>query len=143
MPQNRREWNEEMRNLARRMNQLMDEWMHAPFRENPDETWQPPADVIECTLYVFVVAEVAGLRREEIAVTIDGPTVTISGVRVLPHVENQIGVHQMELGRGAFRRTLLLPFEPDARDVSITYDAGILQVRLAKPASAGGAHNRD
>lgn len=136
MPRSRREWNQEMRDLARRMNQLMDEWMHAGFRGDPDEGWAPFVDVIECRMFVYIMADLAGMKREDIKVAVGGNTVTLSGVRTLKEVNGQTGVQQMELGRGAFRRTVRLPFATTADALAVKYEAGLLEIKVPKPESA-------
>lgn len=135
MPRSRGQMNYEMWKLARRMNQLMDEWMHARFRGDPEGAWQPAVDIIECRQYVCVLAELAGMEPEDIDVALSGDTVTLSGVRTLMQSGEQREVRQLELARGAFRRTVHLPFEPSGDKVTISYEAGLLEIRIAKPQS--------
>ena len=128
--------NEEMRQLAKRMNQLMDEWMHARFRGNPGEAWEPAVDVIECQTYVCILAGLAGMKRSDFDVRFEGRTVTLVGVRRLEDVEGPVQVHQMELPRGPFRRTIQVPFEIPAADVRLVFEAGLLRICMPKPGAA-------
>jgi len=135
MTENHGRMNYEMWKLARRMNQLMDEWMHAKFRGDTDEVWQPVVDILECEHYVCVLAELAGMTRDQIHVKVDGPTIALTGTRTLSRPDDQTGTHQMELPRGAFRRIVKLPFDADAEAVGISYEAGLLEIRVPKPES--------
>ena len=135
MPRRPSSINEDMRRLAVRMNQLMDEWMHAKFRGDPDETWQPAVDVVECENGVCITADLAGMSRDEISVSVKGKSVTLSGVRRLSHLDKQMEVHVMELARGPFRRTLALPCETHPEKARISYRAGLLRVVVPKARS--------
>ncbi|MBN2583041.1 MAG: Hsp20/alpha crystallin family protein [Planctomycetes bacterium] len=132
-PDRRSNMNEEMIKLARRMNQLMDEWMHAPFMGDPGEAWQPAVDVIECEHRICVLADLAGMAREAIGVTIERNRVIISGVRQLPGADRQKHVHQLELPRGPFRRAITIPFEAETLPFEIEYSDGLLQILIDKP----------
>ena len=132
MPDNRGKMNEEMFKLARRMNQLMDDWMHASFRGNSAEAWQPAVDVIECERGVCIIAELAGMQRANVRVEVECEKIVLSGQRQLPEIDQQRQVHQMELARGPFRRTVTLPFKPDADRLQITCQAGLLEIRACK-----------
>lgn len=59
---------------------------------------------------------------------------TLSGERRVEHREEQEGYYRLERSTGAFRRTLHLPagVQPDAIDAS--FDRGVLEVRIPKPA---------
>jgi len=133
MTESRGRMNYEMWKLARRMNQLMDEWMHAKFKGGADEAWQPAVDIVECRHYVGIFAELAGMTQDEIHVAVNGDTITLSGTRTLECADDQTGIHQMELARGAFRRSLRLPFAAEAESAEVSYDAGLLKIKVPKP----------
>ncbi len=124
--------NRDMWQLARQMNQMMEEWMHAGFRGDAAGRWEPSVDVVECEREIRVVAELAGMRKEDINVTIEGRALSLSGHRALGPVDDQVQLHQMEITRGGFFRKLGLPFEPVADKVSATYEAGLLEIRIPK-----------
>ena len=133
MTESRGRMNYEMWKLARRMNQLMDEWMHAKFRGDPDEAWQPAVDIVECRDYVRIFADLAGMTRDEIRIKVDGDTITLSGTRTFECAGDQTGIHQMELARGTFRRSLRLPFDVAADSTEVSYEAGLLEIKVPKP----------
>lgn len=122
----------EMWKLARRMNQVMDEWMHAKFRLDPDETWAPPVDIVECGDHVCILAELAGMQRDDIVVNAEPTRVTLSGERELSMDHQPTAVHQLELARGSFRRVIELPCPVDTSGVKATYREGLLHVILPK-----------
>jgi len=133
MPGNHGKMNDEMFRLARRMNQIMDDWMHAPFRADTAEAWQPAVDVIECEHGVCIIAELAGMTDSNIRVVVECEKIIISGERRLKEVSQRKQVQQMELARGLFRRAIALPFKPHADKLRITCENGLLEIRVAKP----------
>ena len=48
------------------------------------DRWQPDVDVFETENEVVVLAEIAGIRSEDLRVTVDGEELRISGVRRVP-----------------------------------------------------------
>lgn len=133
MPGNHGKMNDEMFRLARRMNQIMDDWMHAPFRGDTTEAWQPAVDVIECEYGVCIIAELAGMTDSNIRVVVEREKIVISGERRLKEISRQKEVQQMELARGPFRRAIALPFTPHADKLRIRCEDGLLEILVDKP----------
>ena len=73
------------------------------------------------------------MKRSEIGVAVERQKVILSGQRRLTEVDQQKQVHQMELSRGPFRRTVTLPFKPDADKLRIRCQDGILVILVDKP----------
>ena len=73
------------------------------------DRWQPDADVFETEKSLVVRVELAGVRGEDLRVTVDGETLRISGVRVAPEPADVRRLHQMEIATGPFERRLKVP----------------------------------
>ncbi len=94
-----------------------------------------PLDVYETEDAVVMLAAVPGISPEEIEITVNQGTVTLSGQ--VPNVaESESGKratwHLHELPSGKFRRTLTLPFEIDASRAEATFEHGMLRLHLPK-----------
>ncbi|MCD6256326.1 MAG: Hsp20/alpha crystallin family protein [Deltaproteobacteria bacterium] len=90
----------------------------------------PATDVFETGEELIIVVDIAGLKREDIQVTLKGNVLRIYGNR-----SPQLGsckYHQMEINYGPFERLLRLPVPVDTQDISATYKDGLLQIRLNK-----------
>jgi HSP20 family protein len=78
-----------------------------------------------------------GVDASALTLEIDGSELTLSGrVSDVAGVENALAKH-LERPRGAFRRSVRLPFEVDAEKVEARLERGVLEIRLpriAKPA---------
>jgi HSP20 family protein len=98
--------------------------------------WAPALDVQESKDNYIFRAELPGLKREEIDVSLQDDTLVISGERKVEKVEEGVEVHQQERYYGKFQRTLTLP-EPVAADkVKAEYKDGVLTVTLPKTEAA-------
>jgi HSP20 family protein len=97
-----------------------------------DCPWSPPMDIIETPDEIRIVAEIAGVAKDDLAVEITGRSVKISGRR--PAITPRTGTtyRLAEIHYGGFERTLYLPREIDSEHISASYSNGLLQIRLAK-----------
>ena len=93
--------------------------MSEPKRQNPPaelfgefserlrgDRWQPGIDIFETEKAVVVRAEIAGVRREDVRVTVDDDLLRISGSRRAPSRTDVRRLHQMEIACGPFERAI-------------------------------------
>jgi len=107
--------------------------LYGEFRDRlRGDRWQPDVDVFETGKAVVVRAELAGVRGEDLRVTVDGDTLRISGVRVAPEPSDVKRLHQMEIATGPFERRLRIPIGFERDGVSAHLADGFLTVTLLK-----------
>lgn len=82
-----------------------------------------------------VVAELPGVKKEDLDIQVRGDTLRIQGKKTVSYDENA-SVHRRERAAGQFDRTLSLPEEVDAAKVSAEYRDGVLTLRLPRAESA-------
>ena len=82
-----------------------------------------------------LVAELPGVRKEDLDIQVRGDTLRIQGKKTIAH-EGGASVHRRERTAGQFDRTLTLPAEIDAAQVSADYRDGVLRLRLPRAESA-------
>ena len=130
-----------IRHMEREMQQLSDDAFRNLFAVpmgGGGRFWQPPVDIHETETAVVVKMELAGVRADEIQVSLaaDSRTVTISGTRSEAYADRdgRLRCHQSEIYFGPFERTLTLPTSVDLdRDtVAATYKDGFLQVTIPR-----------
>ena len=102
------------------------------------DRWQPDVDVFETETEVVVLAEIAGIRSEDLRVTVDGEELRISGVRRVPERSDVKRLLQMEITAGPFERRLRIPIPFDRERVSAHLADGFLTVTPARGASRRG-----
>jgi HSP20 family protein len=97
-----------------------------------DDRWQPSLDVFETEKAVVVRVELAGVRSEDLRVSVEGKTLHVRGERRPPEGSEVERLHRMEIAFGPFERSvsIAIPFEPD--QVSAHLEEGYLTVRLPK-----------
>jgi len=91
----------------------------------------PAVNLYETDDAYVLTAEVPGLAPEELEISLEGSTVTLSGERkVAP--EEGASVHRSERPSGAFRRAFDLPVPIDAEKAEAVHRHGVLTLRLPK-----------
>ena len=146
--------------LRQAMDQLLNESVvGTPFRSlwsrggtgNGATAFPLPLDVYATEHEVVVVAAVPGMRPEELQVTYNQGTLTLSGtIHNVAEGDEAKGAtwYAHELWSGQFRRSLSLPFEVDADKADASFEHGIVRIvppkaEQAKPKTiaikAGGA----
>ncbi|MBC2695800.1 MAG: Hsp20/alpha crystallin family protein [Desulfobacteraceae bacterium] len=94
-------------------------------------TWKPQVDIYEIPGEIIIIAEIAGVNKENLEIEISRKAVKIYGYRTeLPRVEN-IKYRLAEIQYGKFERILFLPASIDIDKVTASYLNGFLQIRLA------------
>ena len=97
------------------------------------EAWAPPFDVYETSDRYVITAEVPGLARDHIEISLEGVRVTVRGRRPDPPAAPEpIRFHQVERGRGPFSRTFEFAEEVDAAGVHADLSNGVLTITLPK-----------
>ncbi len=96
------------------------------------DRWQPAVDVFETETAVVVRFEIAGVRKANLRVTVDGDLLRVSGVRK-PTAEGGVRrLHQMEIAFGPFERSLRIEIPFDNGGVAAHLEDGFLRITLPK-----------
>ena len=96
--------------------------------------WNPAVDVYQDKDQFTVYAELPGLKKEEIEISLNGDTLTIGGER--KHEAKPDEGFRTERFFGKFQRSLTLPVLVNTEKVNATYKDGILKVVLPKAEEA-------
>ena len=99
-----------------------------------EDTWKPYMDIYETSEEIIVVAEMPGVKKENLGIEINRKTVKIYGKRVdmMPFNVNNVTYRLAEIQYGKFERFLLLPAPIDTEKVTATYSNGFLHIRFVK-----------
>ena len=94
--------------------------------------WSPQMDIYETPDEIVILAEIAGVQKEDLDIEINSKAVKIYGHRYqIPRVENTT-YRLAEIQYGKFERILFLPTPIDTDKVSASFLDGFLQIRLLK-----------
>lgn len=97
-----------------------------------DTSWVPAFDVSETDKELVVKAEVPGMDKEDIHITVSNGLLTVKGEKKLEKKEENEEYHCVERRYGTFSRTMRLPDEIEGDKVDATYKDGVLNIRLPK-----------
>ena len=96
--------------------------------------WNPAFDVYQDKENLTVVAEIPGMKKEEIKISLHDGALTISGERKREESKDQD--YRTERFFGKFQRTVTLPAAVDSNKVQATYKDGLLEITLPKAEEA-------
>ena len=74
----------------------------------------------------------AGIRPEDVEITVVENTIRIRGVRAEAGGSGKQTYHQMEINYGVFERMISLPQKINSRGVKASYRDGFLEVLISK-----------
>lgn len=106
--------------------------MEEPAGETPSDEGQLTVDVYQTPTHIMVQAPLAGVRPEDIDVSINNDMITIRGKR---HQKNEVGddsYYYRELFWGPFSRSVLMPDEVDSNRTEASFKNGLLTVKMPK-----------
>jgi len=127
-----------MADLRKEMDQVFGEFFgRTPFTMAATEAmWSPLVDVHETKDSFLLMAELPGVKQDDIQVSVEGDTLTLKGERKRETEVKEDQYHRIERSYGRFERSILLPSVVDASRVKATYREGVLEIQLPKKEEA-------
>lgn len=100
-------------------------------RQRPSESrWAPAADVYRTREGWLVKVDLAGVRPEEIKITVAGRVLVVEGCRRDAVLSETVAYHQLEITYSRFEKTLRFPCRVEGATVERDYRDGLLTIRL-------------
>lgn len=113
-----------------RFSDMLDEIMEDAFSWSKG-TFVPELNVYETEKEFEITLALPGMRKEDINISFENNTITISGERELKE-EEDTKYHRIESHFGKFERSLPLPNVIDEENIDATYENGVLRVTAPK-----------
>lgn len=98
----------------------------------PFEGRMPKVDVVDRDEDVVVRAELPGIEKDEVEISVADNTVTIKGESKREEKEEKGDYYRCEISHGAFARTVVLPHNVNAEAGKATFKDGVLELTLPK-----------
>jgi HSP20 family protein len=119
----------------------LDRLFESSFGEGPRSSqllsvWNPALDLFEDKDNLVVKAELPGMKKEDIEVSLHDGALSISGERRSEEKHNDAQTYRSERFVGRFHRTVTLPSPVDTGKVKAEYKDGMLTVTLPKTEAA-------
>ncbi|QBQ55589.1 Hsp20/alpha crystallin family protein [Nitrosococcus wardiae] len=115
-------------------------WMRPFQRERPmwgELTWPPEGriprvDVVDRDEEVVVRAELPGVEKKDLDISVTDNTVTIKATTSTEEKEEKGDYYRHEISRGSFARTVTLPSDVESEKGKASFKEGILELTLPK-----------
>ena len=96
--------------------------------------WAPAVDIREEDDRFLLIADIPGVKREDVEVTLEDGVLTIKGERHTETDETREGFHRKERVHGTFLRQFTLPDTVNSDTISATVTDGVLEIGIPKQA---------
>lgn len=94
--------------------------------------WSPVVDIEESAEAYTIRAELPGLSKEKVKVTVENGVLTLSGERDLERRVETKTFHRVERSHGTFTRSFTLPDDVDPESVAANFKDGLLEIQITK-----------
>jgi HSP20 family protein len=112
------------------------EWPRLGGMASPFSGKLPRVDVIDREKEVLVRAELPGVEKDKIDISMTDNSITIKGSTSHEEKEEKGEYYRSEIVRGAFTRTVPLPSEVNSDKAKAQYNDGILEITVPKEEKA-------
>jgi HSP20 family protein len=119
--------------------QLRDEigrWFGGTEREGKLEkkaaVWAPEVDIKETEKEIIVKADLPGMKKEDIEVSLDNDLLVIKGERKFEKEEKEKDYVRVERSYGSFYRSFNLGVPVKENEIKASYKEGVLEVVIPK-----------
>jgi HSP20 family protein len=117
--------------LMKQFSEEMDRAFHGmPKAAGNGAEWAPAIEVKEKEGKLYVTAELAGLKPENVKVHVEGDILVVEGERKQEHEEKREGYYHSERSYGKFYRSIPLPEGAKAEETSANFHNGVLEVTI-------------
>ena len=120
------------------MNRLFDDFFGRPLvrTEWTEGVWSPHVDISETKDDVVIKAEMPGMTKDDIKISIHDNVLTLKGEKKQEKEEKEANYHRIERSHGSFCRSFALPTSVKADKVKASYKDGVLNITLPKTEEA-------
>ncbi len=121
--------------LRRQMDELFNRSWLSFFDSEEGEAisaWAPTMDVIEHDDHILLRAELPGLTRDDVELTVENNTLSIRGDKKFEYSTEEGQYRRIESRFGSFYRSFTLPTTVDQDRIEANFKNGVLEIRLPK-----------
>ena len=103
-----------------------------PARRSAEAGWMPAVDVRETNDSFVFSAELPGLSKDDVSITLEDNVLTLTGERRFEKDASKNEFRRIERSYGHFTRSFTLPSEVDNDTVQANYSDGLLTITVPK-----------
>lgn len=98
--------------------------------------WLPPVELVEEDEEFVLTAELPGLSKEDVHVSVDDNVLSLKGEKKIEREATHDRAHIREREYGTFERSFTLPRNVDAGKIRADFHDGIMEIHLPKGEAA-------
>ncbi|KTC77891.1 Hsp20/alpha crystallin family protein [Legionella brunensis] len=132
---NRRDYFPLTRDLSRDFTNFLEHFFKGPSEDYSyvdTSTWAPAVDIKEEDNRFVVLADIPGVKKEDIHVSLEKNMLTIQGERYFEKKETKENYSRVERTQGQFYRRFSLPETADGTKISAKCNNGVLEITIPK-----------
>lgn len=131
-------WNPGTRLRRSRMDRLFNDMLRDYWTDLPESeematrAWAPPVDIRETESALHFTAELPGMSKDDVEITVENNVLTLSGERKFEKETKEETFHRVERSYGVFSRSFTLPATVQTDKVEAKFENGMLTISLPK-----------
>ncbi|MDD8017466.1 MAG: Hsp20/alpha crystallin family protein [Bacteroidota bacterium] len=121
--------------LRRDVNRMFDEFFRGDVLADESflgHDWSPAVDVVENDEAYVLKAEIPGMNKDDVKITLENNVLTIRGEKKNENEKEEGNFHRVERSYGMFERSFTIPGSIKVNDIDAQYNNGILTMTLPK-----------
>jgi HSP20 family protein len=126
----------QLADIQEEMNRMFDTSLQRRSRGDVEPAFLPAVDVVEEKDGYLIKADLPGLTKEDVSVSLQDNYLTIKGEKKHETETKEAHYYRCERSYGSFTRTIELPTSVDAKKIDAHFKDGVLSVKLPKTEEA-------
>ncbi len=122
----------EIESLQDRIQKYFDDFWGFGLNFNFKDNFSPRIDISEDKDHINVAAEMPGVKKDNIKITLQDNILTIEGEKKKASEQKEKDFYRSERMFGSFKRCFTLPAEVDSEKVEARFEDGMLHIQLKK-----------
>ena len=119
--------------MDRLFNQMLNTpWSPAQTEDVTNRGFLPAVDIRETPEQLVISAELPGLDKKDVHITLENQVLTIAGERSFEKEVKNETCHRIERSYGTFSRSFTLPANLQTDKVDAKFDKGVLTIQVPK-----------
>lgn len=94
------------------------------------EVGQLSLDVFKKNTEIVILAPIAGIKPDDLTISITDEVLVIKGIRVPKYEVPEEEYYTKECFWGNFSRSIVLPLEADAKNITANFDNQVLEIHI-------------
>jgi HSP20 family protein len=120
----------------RMVDSLFNDFVNGVSEDVASRAWMPAVDIQETEDAYRLHAELPGLTKDDINITLENNVLRLSGERKLEKDAKKENYHRLERTYGTFSRSFALPSQVNAEGVQAAFENGVLTITVSKAETA-------